>query len=83
MFKEIFFIFLLLNIFVMCPTARSGFRYCFGLRGKGGSESETRRLEFLSSQVGNPNASVYHADLLLQDGLLLLRHGSTRNTTCY
>jgi hypothetical protein len=58
MFKEILSLFydgLVLNMFFkICPFARSGSRYCFGFRGTGESESKTHRLEFLSSQVGNP-----------------------------
>jgi hypothetical protein len=38
----------------MCPTGLSGARYCCGVRGKGESESKSRRPEFLSSEVGNP-----------------------------
>jgi hypothetical protein len=57
-FKEIFsplYDVVLNTYFSICLTARSGSRYCFGLRGKGGSESKTRRSKFLSSQVGNPS----------------------------
>jgi hypothetical protein len=55
MFKEIFSLFndVLELIYLIRATGRSGSRYCFDLRGKGGSESKTRRPEFLSSQVGN------------------------------
>jgi hypothetical protein len=58
MSEEIFSLFYYvpaLNIFLICPTASLGSRYCIGLRGKGGSESKIRRPEFLSSQIGNPN----------------------------
>jgi hypothetical protein len=67
MFKEIFSLFydvLVLNVyFSVCPTARSGFRYCCGLRAKEGSESKTHHLEFLSSQADHPTCGCCHCVL--------------------
>jgi hypothetical protein len=66
--KEIFQLFydvLVIQIFLMCPTARTGSRYCFGLRGKGGSESKTCRSEFLSSEAGNPTVNLLHLQLCI------------------
>jgi hypothetical protein len=58
-FKDIFFTYLwcasMKHGFLICPTVHWGSRYCFGLQGKGGSESKTHNLEFLSSEIGNPN----------------------------
>jgi hypothetical protein len=42
-----------LNLFLVCPTVDLGSTYCLGVWRKGGSESKTRHLEFVSSQVGN------------------------------
>jgi hypothetical protein len=48
---------IILNLFNV-SLALSGFRNYFDLPGKGGSESRTRRPEFLSSEVGNPSCPV-------------------------
>jgi hypothetical protein len=40
-FVSLFYDVLVLNNFLIRPITRSGCRHCFGLRGKGGSESKT------------------------------------------
>jgi hypothetical protein len=44
---------LVLNTIFNRPHCALRLQLLLGLRGKGGSESKTRRPEFLSSQVGN------------------------------
>jgi hypothetical protein len=45
----------------ICYSARSGSRYLFGFRGKGGNGSIIRRPELLSFQAGNPRWSPIRA----------------------